>query len=118
MAKRTTKLNAGRSGRPFSLECVLRDLHDGKINAGAGISIGIQTLYDMGMAVWIGDRLTGMKESTIITPNGTRGVRRWPEEDAAARWLHETALRLFPDSPYAKEHNAEAPNKPTNPAKN
>jgi hypothetical protein len=21
-----------------------------------------------------------------------------------AAWLHETALRLFPDSPYAKEH--------------
>jgi hypothetical protein len=115
MAKRTTtNLNGGCSGRPFSLECVLRDLHDAKINAGAGISIGIQTLYDVGMAVWIGDRLTGMKESTIIAPSGTRGVRRWPEEDAAARWQHETALRLFPDSPYAKEHGTESPKKPAN----
>jgi hypothetical protein len=26
--------------------------------------------------------------------------------------LHETALRLFPDSPYAKEHSTEAPEKP------
>jgi hypothetical protein len=113
MAKSTTaKLDGSRSGRPISLERVLRDLHDAEINAGAGISIGIQTLYDVGMAVWIGDRLTGIKESTIITPSGMRGVRRWPEEDAAARWLHETALRLFPDSPYAKEHSTEAPTKP------
>jgi hypothetical protein len=29
-----------------------------------------------------------------------------------AAWLHETALRLFPDSPYAKEHSTEAPKKP------
>jgi hypothetical protein len=26
--------------------------------------------------------------------------------------MHETALRLFPDSPYAKEHGTEAPKKP------
>jgi hypothetical protein len=26
--------------------------------------------------------------------------------------MHETALRLFPDSPYAKAHSAEAPKKP------
>jgi hypothetical protein len=25
--------------------------------------------------------------------------------------MHETALRLFPDSPYAKEHSTEAPTK-------
>jgi hypothetical protein len=28
----------------------------------------------------------------------------WPAADRIAAWLHETALRLFPDSPYAKEH--------------
>jgi hypothetical protein len=27
----------------------------------------------------------------------------WPATDIAA-WMHETALRLFPDSPYAKAH--------------
>jgi hypothetical protein len=33
--------------------------------------------------------------------------------------LCETASRLFPDSPYAKEHSTEAPKtKPTKPAKN
>ena len=29
-----------------------------------------------------------------------------------AAWMHETALRLFPDSPYAEEHRTEAPTKP------
>jgi hypothetical protein len=42
----------------------------------------------------------------------------WPTADRIAAWLHETALRLFPDSPYAKERSTEAPNKPTKPAKN
>ena len=31
--------------------------------------------------------------------------------------MHETALRLFPDSPYAKEHGTEAPKKPKSPVK-
>jgi hypothetical protein len=30
--------------------------------------------------------------------------------------MHKTALRLFPDSPYAKEHSTEASNKPKKPA--
>jgi hypothetical protein len=42
----------------------------------------------------------------------------WPAADRVAAWLHETALRLFPDSPYAKEHNTEAPKKPTKRGKN
>ena len=28
----------------------------------------------------------------------------WPAADRIAAWMHETALRLFPDSPYAKAH--------------
>ena len=28
----------------------------------------------------------------------------WPAADLIAAWMHETALRLFPDSPYAKAH--------------
>jgi hypothetical protein len=28
----------------------------------------------------------------------------WPAADRIAAWMHETALRLFPDSPYAKTH--------------
>jgi hypothetical protein len=42
----------------------------------------------------------------------------WPAADRIATRLHETALLLFPDSPYAKEHNTEAPKKPTKRAKN
>jgi hypothetical protein len=36
----------------------------------------------------------------------------WPTADRIAVWMHETALRLFPDSPYAKAHSAEATKKP------
>jgi hypothetical protein len=28
----------------------------------------------------------------------------WPAADCIAAWMHETALRLFPDSPYANSH--------------
>jgi len=38
------------------------------------------------------------------------GYTRSP--DSIGAWMHETALRLFPDSPYAKEHSTEAPKKP------
>jgi hypothetical protein len=31
--------------------------------------------------------------------------------------MHETALRLFPDSPYAEEHSTDVPKKPKKPAK-
>ncbi len=32
------------------------------------------------------------------------GRLKWPEGLTAASWLHETALRLYPDSQYAKSH--------------
>jgi hypothetical protein len=47
------------------------------------------------------------KAGTIV---GDRQV--WPAADRIAAWMHETALRLFPDSPYAKEHSTEGPTKP------
>jgi len=34
----------------------------------------------------------------------SRPEREWPKGFTAASWLHETALRLYPDSPYAKAH--------------
>jgi hypothetical protein len=37
--------------------------------------------------------------------------RVWPASELLAAWLHATALRLFPESPYAKEHS-KAPKKP------
>jgi hypothetical protein len=92
------------------LERILQQLHDSEINAG------VQTFYDAGMRVWIGDEANGIQAEATI--NRTAAVRlKWPEGITAASWLHETALLLFPDSPYAREHSTEAPKKSTKPAK-
>lgn len=81
----------------LSLERVLRDLHDSEINAG------LQTFYDAGMRVWIGDQINDRRAETSFSRKGAPGA--WPEEGLAARWLHETALHLFPDSAYARTHS-------------
>jgi hypothetical protein len=49
------------------------------------------------------DRLRSRTEKATFygTIVGDRQV--WPAASIAA-WMHETALRLFPDSPYAKAH--------------
>jgi hypothetical protein len=79
------------------LEHILRQLHGSEINAG------VQMFYDAGMRIWIGDEVNGIQAETAI--DRTRAARlRWPEGLSAATWLHETALGLFPDSPYAKAH--------------
>jgi hypothetical protein len=76
----------------------------------ARINARVQTFFDAGMRVWIGDELNGIKAEPVI--NRTRTARlKWPEGFTAATWLHETALRLYPDSKYAKEHSTEAPPK-------
>ena len=80
----------------LSLERVLRELHDSQINAG------LQTVYDDGMQVWISDQMNSRRAETSISRQGVPGA--WPEEGLAARWLHETALSMFPDSAYAKTH--------------
>ena len=81
---------------PAPLERVLRELHDSQINAG------LQTVYDDGMQVWISDQMNSHMAETSISRQGVPGA--WPEEGLAARWLHETALSMFPDSAYAKTH--------------
>jgi hypothetical protein len=92
------------------LERILQQLHDSELNAG------VQTFYDAGMRVWIGDEMNGIRAET--TMNRTRAARlKWPEGLSAARlsaasWLHETAIRFYPDSRYAKGHGTEAPKKP------
>ncbi|SEP42861.1 hypothetical protein SAMN02990966_06117 [Rhodospirillales bacterium URHD0017] len=75
------------------LETVLRDLHDSEIMAG------IQTLYDGGMRVWLGDEMN----AAIVETTLQRAGRKWPEEEVA-QWLHDKALQLFPGSHYAKAH--------------
>jgi hypothetical protein len=96
---------------PPPLEVVLQGLHDSEIRCG------IQNEPPAGgITAWIdyGDRTE--KATFYGTIVGDRQV--WPAADPIAAWLHETALRLFPDSPYAKEHSTEAPRKPMKPAKN
>ena len=45
----------------LSLERVLRDLHDSRINAG------LQTFYDDGMQVWISDQMNSRRAETSIS---------------------------------------------------
>ena len=80
-----------------SLERVLQQLHDSEINAG------VQTFFDAGMRVWIGDELNGIKAETVIKRTAAARLK-WPEGLSAANWLHETALHMYPASKYAKEH--------------
>jgi hypothetical protein len=83
------------------LEHILMELHDSEINAG------VQTFYDAGMRVWIGDESNGIQSETTINRTGNfADPRKWPEGVTATNWLHEVALRLYPDSKYAKEHTA------------
>jgi hypothetical protein len=42
------------------LERVLQQLHDSEINAG------VQTFYDAGMRIWIGDEANGIQSETTI----------------------------------------------------
>jgi hypothetical protein len=96
---------------PPPLEVVLQGLHESEIRCG------IQNEPPAGgITAWInyGDRTENATfYGTIV---GDRQV--WPAADRMASWMHETALRLYPDSKYAKAHSTEAPNKPTKPAKN
>ncbi|MEA2957306.1 MAG: hypothetical protein QOJ58_2806 [Alphaproteobacteria bacterium] len=67
----------------------------------------MHTFYDAGMRVWIGDESNGIQSETTINRTGNfADPRKWPEGVTAASWLHEVALRLYPDSTYAKEHTA------------
>jgi hypothetical protein len=42
--------------------------------------------------------------SISLTHRIEQAERLGPAADRIAAWLHETALRLFSESPYAKEH--------------
>ena len=74
------------------LEEVLKRLHDSEIN------VGLQSFFDDGLRVWIGDPLNGVDAAAKIR---TADVA-WSTEGSIARWLHEAAVSLFPDSDYAK----------------
>jgi hypothetical protein len=77
----------------------MQQLHDSEINAG------VETFYNAGMRVWLGDRFNGIKAEISID----RTDHQWPAGVSAASWLHSVALRLYPESNYAK---ASAPPPP------
>jgi hypothetical protein len=72
--------------------------------AGFSILIEGQTFYDssMNMKLWIGDPLGNIQAEITFQRNCVPG--RWPDEHAMVRWLHETAIRLHPDSRYSQMH--------------
>jgi hypothetical protein len=81
-----------------ALERVLQGRHDSEIR------YGIQNEPPAGgITAWIdfGDRT----EKVTFYGTGIGDQQVWPAADSVAAWLHETAMRLFPDSPYAKSHN-------------
>ena len=55
-----------------------------------------------GITAWIDYGSRTEKATFYGTIVGDKEV--WPAADRIAAWLHETAVRLFPDSPYAKAH--------------
>ena len=82
---------------PPALESVLQGLHESEIRCG------IQNEPPAGgITAWIDFGSRTEKATFYGTIVGDQQV--WPAADRIAAWLHETALRLFPDSPYAKTH--------------
>ena len=80
---------------PPPLERVLQGLHELEIRCGirneppAG---GITAWIDYG----------GRTEKETFYGNIVADQQVWPAADLIAAWMHVTALRLFPESPYAK----------------
>jgi serine/threonine-protein kinase HipA len=72
------------------LETVIRRLHCSRIRAG------LHT-FDMGIFVWISDRLHRIRCERVFKQSQEGPA--W-EDDSAALWLHDAALRLFPGSPF------------------
>jgi len=77
-----------------SLQRVLCDLLDSEINAG------LQTFAFDIVRVWLGDELNGLEAEAELTPRSPG----WGDDAAIAHWLHETAIRLYPESGYAKKN--------------
>ena len=79
------------------LERVLQGFHDSEIRCG------IQNEPPAGgITAWIDFGSRTEKATFYGTIVGDPQV--WPAAGRNAAWLHETALRLFADSPYAKAH--------------
>jgi hypothetical protein len=91
---------------PAYLERVLKGLHD------AEIRYGVQNEPPAGgITAWIDFGSRTEKATFYETIVGDRQV--WPAVGRMAAWLHETALRLFPESPYAEEHSTSGSSRPS-----
>jgi hypothetical protein len=86
-----------------TLEHILRELSDSCIMAGA------EVLAEGALRLWIGDQARGVRAQTVIGSPNVYGATNWSKSPAALRWLHETAVRLYPESPYASAHSGDRP---------
>jgi hypothetical protein len=77
----------------LDLVAVLCRLHSNDIR------VGLSTL-DSGAHVWISDRSYLVRADHEVLQSRANARVTF---DSAALWLHEAALRLFPDSPYARQ---------------
>jgi hypothetical protein len=73
------------------------------------VALSVTAFAARGITAWIDYGSRTEKATFYGTIIGDQQV--WPAADRIAAWMHETAMRLFPDSPYAKEHSTEAPTK-------
>jgi hypothetical protein len=80
----------------MTLDDAIAPLYAREINCGG------ETCWDGGITAWIDFGSRTEKATFYGTIVGDQQV--WPAADRIAAWMHETALRLFPDSPYAKAH--------------
>lgn len=83
-----------RPGAPRrDLQRVLYELLESEISAG------LQTFPFNSFRVWIGDDLNGVAAEATL-----EGEDVWEDAGAIAHWLHETALKLYPSSDYARAY--------------
>jgi hypothetical protein len=88
---------------PKTLEATLRELDANSILAGA------QILSSGALRLWIGDRARGITAETLIGAPNSTGSIDWTIYAPAIRWLQETAVRLYPDTPYAHNNRQFVP---------
>ena len=74
-------------------EALARELH------ASDIYVGLQTAVH-GMMVWISDRYAQRRQDLLIEFYRETGAL----DETASEWIHAMALKLFPDSPYARRH--------------
>lgn len=74
---------------------ILQELHDSEINAA------IETFYDGCWTVRLGDRLNGFDAEATVG-----GMTE------AERWLRENAVRLYPESAFARRATGLPPQQP------